>query len=134
MKLASLFLVLLAFSCTQNKGVSNNDTVKFEDFVNLENVSKVRVWNSKGEHEVTGDDRKELLGLLGNMTIDREGLYKLGGTAIELTIDGEKFTLVGRTHGAYIEVEKEIVTKNKESIEGIETLYFEVHDLNIDNY
>jgi hypothetical protein len=134
MRLGHLFFIFLLFSCTQNKVQSDNNIVKFEDLVELENVSSVSVWNNIGDHEVKGNNRKELLGLIGSMTLDKNGSYKLGGKSIELTIDGEKFTLLGRTNGNYIEVDRKIVTKNKESIEGIEVLYFKVSNLNIDNY
>lgn len=129
-----LFLILLVSGCTQNQVQSNSDPIKFKDLVAIENISHVQVSNNSGDHEVTNHQRTELLQKLGEMTLDKNGSYKVGGKSIELTIDGEKYTLLGRTKGDYFEVTKTIVTKNQKNVESSETLYFKANDLNIDNY
>lgn len=134
MIIRSLIFLFLLSACSPNTMQSAEDGVRFGDLVELENVSEVRVRNNNGYHEVKGDTRKELIELLGNMTLEKNGSYKTGAKSIELTIGGDTFALFGRTHGNYIEADRKIVSRNKESIEGIETLYFKADKLNIDNY
>lgn len=76
-RLGYLFFVFLLFSCTQSKVQYDNAIVKFEDLVELENVSKVSVRNNNGDHEVKANNRKELLELIGSMTLDKMDLTNL---------------------------------------------------------
>jgi hypothetical protein len=124
----------MAFGCAEIEAQSNSDSIKFKDLVAIDNISQVRVSNNSGDHEVTNQKRTELLQKLGEMTLDKNGSYKVGGKSIELTIDGEKYTLLGRTKGDYFEVTKTIVTKNRKNVDSSETLYFKANGLNIDNY
>lgn len=125
--------VLLLFSCDAETEI-NQGVVKFDELVELDHVSVIKVWNNTGKHKVTGKKREELLDIIGNMTLDKNGSYKLGGKSIELTIDGEVFTLLGRTNGNHIEANREIATKNKDRIQGLDVLYFDANGLNIDNF
>lgn len=134
MKFIYLFLTSILLSCTQSESNSIMESNRFEDFVIIDDISDVSVFNNKGKHDVVGEKRSELIQLLTKMTLQKNGSYKLGGKSIELTINGKKFTLIGRTNGDFIEVPKEIATKNMDQIEGMTVLYFKAENLTIDNY
>lgn len=134
MKFIYLFLISILLSCAQSESNFIMESNRFEDFVNIDDISDVNVFNNTGKHELVGEKRTQLIQLLAKMTLQKNGAYKLGGKSIELTINGKKFTLLGRTNGDYIEVPKEIVTKNMDQIEGMSVLYFKAETLNIDNY
>lgn len=132
-----LFLIFIAtvlLACSNEPKPGNEEPVKFEDLVAMDNVSDVSVWNNKGNHKVVGEDRAELLRKIGKMTLVEDETFKLGGKSITLTLNGKNCTLLTRTNCEYFEISSSWVTKNKALVKGQDFLYFKASELNIDNY
>lgn len=130
----SFVLMVFIISCNETNENSFTKQLTFKDLVNIDDISKISVHNNNGEHVLTGQNRKELLSIITNMSFKKNGSYKLGAKAIVLTINGKSYTLLCSTHGNHLEVSSDIVNKNKASIGEMNTIYFEAENLNIDNY
>ena len=127
--------LIILLSCT-NKA-ENNETkneLTFGDFVNMEKLDKVEMSNNSGTFNLNNNQIEKLKTELSNLVYDPNISVKVGAINIELTIDGKTFNVSSATHGDYLEVHKDNVTKNKNSIETSDWLYFKTGKVNFDNY
>ena len=132
MKYSLLIFLIVIFGCSSN--LKSDNEFKLKDFIELSEVEKIVLHNTKGEHEVSKNQFSELLDKIGEMKWLKNESVKVGGNAIVLTIKGKEYTIHGRTNGLKFEVHSSIVNKNTEEIMDMDWLYFESENLNVDNY
>ena len=134
MKIAYLLLVSLFISCSQISEKDSQDIVEFNELLNMDELSRIKVWNNKGMHMVTGEKFEELVEKLSSMTLVKDQSFKLGGKSLELLVDGEEFVLYGATNSIYLEISSDIVSQNKDLIGESDVLYFKIEGFNIDSF
>lgn len=126
-------LALISFSCT-NKNNTATEELTFGDVVEMEKLEKVEMSNNSGTFYLNDKQLENIKEDLSQMIYDPKISVKVGAIHIELLIDGKTYHLSSATHGDYIEVHRDIVTKNKKSIGTSEWLYFKTNKVNFDNY
>jgi hypothetical protein len=126
-----LFLIL---GCNEQREPSTNQELTFEDLVDIENLEEVKMSNNTGTFYLTENQIDKLKSELSQMTYDSRASVKVGAINIELLIDGKGYTISTSTHGNYIEAQREIVAKNRNSINLTDYLYFKTMGVNFDNY
>ena len=136
-KLKSLiiFFTLILFSCTgNNEKDETNDELTFGHLVDIEELDEVKMSNNSGTFNLGDKQIEKIKDELSQMTYDPNISVKVGAINIELIIDGKTYNISSATHGDYVEVPKEIVTKNKKLIGTSGWLYFKTNGVNFDNY
>jgi|SRR5690554_1840094 len=135
LKLLIICLVLISFSCTNKTGNNKpKNELTFGDFVEMEKLDRVEMSNNSGTFNLSDKQIENIKEDLSQMTYDPNISVKVGAINIELLIDGKTYHISSATHGDYIEVHREIVTKNKSSIGTSDWLYFKTNEVNFDNY
>ena len=97
-------------------------------------MDKVEMSNNSGTFNLTNKQIEKIKTELSEMVYDPDISVKVGAINIELSIDGKTHNISSATHGDYIEVHSDIVTKNKNSIGTSDWLYFKTNKVNFDNY
>ncbi len=136
-KLKSLifFLTLILFSCaSKNEKGETNDELTFGYLVDIEELDEVKMSNNSGTFHLSDKQIEKIKDELSQMTYDSNISVKVGAINIELIIDGKTYNISSATHGDYVEVHREIVTKNNSSIRTSDWLYFKTNGVNFDNY
>ena len=123
----------MLLSCT-NKKETNKGIMTFSDFVDVENIEKVKMTNNSGTFHLNDQQVEQIKNDLSQMAYDPNMSVKVGAIGIALTIDSKTHLILSATHGDYIEVHKSIITKNKGSIGTSDWLYFKTNKVNFDNY
>ena len=127
---------MISFSCTnRNKNNEvNNNTMTLGDFVELEKLDKVVMSNNSGTFDLNDNQIGKIKDDLSQMVYHPNFSAKVGAINIELLIDGETYNISSSTHGEYIEVHGDLVTKNKSSLGTSDWLYFKTGKVNFNNY
>lgn len=136
-KLKSLvfFLMLISLSCvTKSEKGKTDDELTLGHFVDLADLDKVKMSNNSGTFNLSDKQLEQFEAELSQMTYDPDISVKVGAILIELVIDGKTYHMSSSTQGDYIEVHREIVTKNKSSVGSSDFLYFKTNGVNFDNY
>ncbi|WNJ17893.1 hypothetical protein [Pontibacter sp. G13] len=136
-KLIPLFigLCLISFSCSNRTGNDKpREELNFGDLVAIDKIDHVEMSNHSGTFNLTNKQIEKIKAELSEMVYDPNISVKVGAKNIELTIDQKIYTLSSATNGGYIEVHKDIVTKNKHFIGPSDWLYFRTGEVNFDNY
>ena len=135
LKLITLCILLFSISCTnRSEIVETKDELTFGDLVDLEKLEKVKMTNNSGAFHLSKDQMLDLQKEISEMVYDPNVSVKVGAINIELTINGEIHTISTATQGNYIEVHKDIVSKQKSLIGSSDWLYFKTGEVNFDNY
>ena len=135
LKLITLCILLFSISCTnRSEIVETKDELTFGDLVDLEKLEKVKMSNNYGAFHLSKDQMLDLQKEISEMVYDPNVSVKVGAINIELTINGEIHTISTATQGNYIEVHKDIVSKQKSLIGSSDWLYFKTGEVNFDNY
>src|SRR5690554_6885956 len=118
LKLLIICLVLISFSCTNKTGNNKpKNELTFGDFVEMEKLDRVEMSNNSGTFNLSDKQIENIKEDLSQMTYDPNISVKVGAINIELLIDGKTYHISSATHGDYIEVHREIVTKTKVQLE-----------------
>jgi len=136
-KLKSLifFLTLILFSCaSKNEKNETNNELTFGHLVDIEELDEVKMSNNSGTFNLSDKQIEKIEDELSQMIYDPNISVKVGAINIELIIDGKTYNISSATHGDYVEVHRDIVTKNKSSIGTSDWLYFKTNGVNFDNY
>ena len=112
-----LSLLIATAGCRDNKK-------KFSEFVDIEEISNVKMYNNSGEFQLTHKQLEKFKKEVATLTIERGFSAKVGGISMDVTINGVVHTFSTNTHGKYIEI----------PIDGIEWSYFNTNGINFDNY
>ncbi|WP_281979460.1 hypothetical protein [Tenacibaculum mesophilum] len=135
MKPLIFFLLVISFSCSnKNENKATDDALTFGDFVELEKLNKVEMSNNSGTFNLSDKQIEKIREELSQMVYEPNVSVKVGAINMELTVDGKTYRISSATHGDYIEVHRDIVTKNKSSIVTSDWLYFKTGKANFDNY
>ncbi|MCA1803064.1 MAG: hypothetical protein LC662_11445 [Rhodothermaceae bacterium] len=132
MKYSLLIFLIVIFGCSSN--LKSEKEFKLKDFIELSEVEKIVIHNTKGEHEVSINQFSELLDKVGELKWLRNESDQVGDNAIVLTIKGKEYYIYGQTNGHKFEVHSSIVVKNTEEIADMYWLYFESDKLDVNNY
>lgn len=108
--------------------------ITFGDLVDLGNIEKVKMSNNSGTFYLTANQLKRLKIDLENIKFNPKISAKVGAIIIDLSTNGKIHHLSTSTNGYYLEIHKKSVTKNIKSIGDLEWLYFNIGDVNFDNY
>ncbi|MGM0479350.1 MAG: hypothetical protein ACQERC_09005 [Bacteroidota bacterium] len=100
----------------------------------MEKLDRVEMSNNSGTFNLSDKQIENIKNDLSQMVYDPNISVKVGAINIELLIDGKTYHISSATHGDYIEVHRDIVMKNKSSIETSDWLYFKTNEVNFDNY
>jgi hypothetical protein len=134
-RLLFLSYLLISIGCSINKESSKtNSELTFGDFVELNKLDKVKMSNNSGSFTLTSQQVEKIRSELSDMVYDPYTSLKGLSIKIELTINGNIYTLTSATHSDYIQVHKGIVTKNKNSLWESEWIFFKTKGVNFDNY
>ena len=106
----------------------------FGAFVEMEKLDSVEMSNNSGTFNLSDKQIENIKEDLSQMTYDPNISVKVGAINIELLIDGKTHHISSATQGDYIEVHREIVTKNKSSMGTSDWLYFKTNEVNFNNY
>lgn len=128
-KLPLICLLLIVLRCTNEQ-----DELTFGDFVELEKLDRVEMSNNSGTFNLSDKQIENIKDDLSQMSYDPHISVKVGAINIQLLIDGKTYYISSATHGEYIEVHRDIVTKNKSSTGRSDWLYFKTNEVNFDNY
>lgn len=135
LKLITLCVLLFSTSCiNRSEIVEIKHELTFGDLVDLEKLEKVKMSNNSGTFNLSSNQMLELQKEISEMVYDPNVSVKVGAINIELTIDGEIYNISAATQGNYIEVHKDILSKQKSLIESSDWLYFKTGDVNFNNY
>ena len=130
-----VFFLLISFSCTnKNENIEFNNSLTFGDLVAIDKLNQVEMSNNSGTFNLTDKQVEKIKTELSEMVYDPNISVKVGAINLKLSIDGKIYNISSATHGDYIEVLSDIVTKNKSSIETSDWLYFKTNGVNFDNY
>jgi hypothetical protein len=129
LKLLIICTILILFSCTNEK-----DELTFGDFVEMNKLDRVKMSNNSGTFNLSNEQIEKIKGDISQMVYDPNISVKVGAISIQLLLDGKTYHISSATHGDYIEVHRDIIMKNKSSIESSDWLYFKTNDVNFDNY
>lgn len=134
-KLFSILVVLLVISCTETENKkTQNDKITFEDVVDLSKVKKVTMYNNSGLFVLTDVQMEKLKNELSTMVYEPNIGVKVGAIGFDLHIDGKKHHVLTRTNGNYIEVNSDLITKNRHLLANESQYCFKTNGVNIDNY
>lgn len=130
-----LFFILILFSCVENgRNIQNESEIIFADLVEIEKIQSVKMSNSSGTFELNYDQIQQIKQELSTMIYEPNISAKVGAITIEVAIDGKVYSIYSSTQGAYIEIHRDMVTKNETHIGTSEWLYFKTKAVNFDNY
>jgi hypothetical protein len=130
--------ILILFSCqNQNIGLQSEDKdspkeIYLSDLIEIDQIDSVLMNNNYGSHLIPISKLEEFKSKLGNTRLD-EGSYKVGAITFSIYIKGNQYHFSGRTHGNFIEIHSDFISKNKAWINQ-KWLYFNASDINLDNY
>ena len=130
---ATVIISFFSISCANTEDKGQNE-MTFGDLVDLGKLEKVRMRNNSGTFDLTSNQVDKIRLDLASMVYDPNMSVKVGAINIELTIDGKVYDISTATHGDYMEVHNEIISKNKDKIENAAWLYFRTVGVNFDNY
>ncbi len=131
-------IILISLSLFACKNSNTDEAValtsmKFSDFVEVENIESVLMRNNSGEFELSENQIKNFRKELGEMIYEPTSSAKGGVIYVIVTIDKSDYVISTSTNGEYAEVHSHIVTKNNDLIRN-GWLYFNTNGLNFDNY
>lgn len=130
-----LGIMLLLFACNNRLGSKEtSNKMTFGDFVEIDKIEKVIMSNNSGTFVLNHTQTNKIKGELSSMIYDPNTSVKVGAISIELLINGEAHHIYSATHGDYIEVHRDIATKNESSLGKSEWIYFKIDGVNFDNY
>lgn len=136
LKLAYIFLLIIILGSCTNKNKKNkaNNKLTLGDLVAVDKLDQVEITNNSGTFNLTNKQIKKIKLELSKMVYTPNISAKTGAINLKLSIDGKTYNISSTTHGDYIEAHSEIITKNKNSIETSDWIYFKTNKVNFDNY
>ncbi|MEM6686138.1 MAG: hypothetical protein AAF617_10170 [Bacteroidota bacterium] len=130
-KLLFLFILLFLTSCTKN---SKDSPITFGDVVDLSNLEKVTMRNNSGTFILTTSQLEKLKKELSTMVYEPNIGVKVGSIGFDLYMNGNVHRVLTRTKGNYIEVDRDLITKNSTILVSKAPYYFQTNGVNFDNY
>lgn len=124
-KLLSIFFIVQLFACKSEKEMT------FADFVEVEKIEKVIISNNSGKFILSPEQLPEFKKQISSMTYEPNITAKLGAIHMTLIIENKKYDMATATHGDFVEIDYNLVTKNKLEFKNI---FFKTNGINFDNY
>lgn len=103
----------------------------FRDFVEVEKIEKVIMSNNSGEFILSAEQLVDFKSQISIFTYEPNITVKLGAIHMTLIIDNHQYDITTASHGKYIEIDPDLVTKNNLKFKNT---FFKTNGINFDNY
>ena len=103
----------------------------FSDFVEVEKIEKVIMSNNSGEFILSTEQLTKFKRQISSLIYEPDITVKLGAIHMTLIIDNKKYDITTATHGDFVEIDYDLVTKNKSEFSNV---FFKTNGINFDNY
>lgn len=124
-KFLSIFILIQLFACKNEKKMT------FYDFVEVEKIEKVIMSNNSGKFVLSPKQLTKFKSQISLMIYEPKITLKLGAIHMTLIIEGKEYDMTTATHGNFIEINYDMVSKNKSKLEN---RFFRSNGINFDNY
>lgn len=127
MKSSFLFIILTItlFACKNEKALT------FADFVEVDRIEKVIMSNNSGKFTLLDQQLVDFKKQISSLKYEPSISVKVGAIHMLVVIDGKKYDIATATNGDYVEIDKHLVTKNKEAFKNS---FFKTNGVNFDNF
>jgi len=124
-KVLSIFILIQLFACKREKEMT------FSDFIEVEKIEKVIMSNNSGEFILSPKQLIDFKKQISLMIYEPNISVKLGAIHMTLIIESKKYEMTTATHGNYLEIDYNLVTKNKSKLKNV---FFKTNGVNFDNF
>ena len=121
----SIVLLLLISAC------SSKDTLTFGDFIDIAQIEKVEMMNNSGHFVLNDEQLQSFKKDIASLSYEPNITAKVGAIVMMVTIDEKTYELVTATHGDYLEINPDLVSKLKSKFKNN---FFRTNGINFDNY
>lgn len=125
LKIVSTLLVIILFSCKSEKEMT------FSDFVEIQKIEKVIMSNNSGKFVLSPEQLVTFKTQISTLKYNPDISAKMGNIGMTLIIGNQEYYIGARTHGDLIEIDPDLVTKNKWRFNNP---FFYTEGINFDNY
>jgi hypothetical protein len=126
-------IILARYSTLSPQITKEKSALRFKDFINVDEIGKIKMWNIKGEHFLDELQLNSFKNKLENIVLTNIQ-SKMGSIAFNLTYKNQEIQVYSTNYGKYIQVYAQELNKYPWARNSFGELFFENEEINFNNF